>query len=811
MSGTGVVKAGYLIKCAKTTGKNWKKRYCVLTGNTLNYYVAHNNLATPKGNVLLVGDASVSLEDIRGTGGPQAYGFRLSTPFESILFVAMTNEDRASWMRAIEAAIELSNRSLRGYMLLLPNSLLSSTVRKFFVLHHDILTYHLDHEHTSIDQFSLKVTPQTDIKHDDVKHKIKLADSTGTKICKFQFEKRSEHEYPVWRDAIYAIRDRHIQVAKKAEQHVTQAIEESILRGKLMVRGANGQWGENMVAMTETEVVIRPMDPAQGPGEVYYITKDMAVRVVEGSRAPFTFEITTPKGVVQISCTSQQEMDHWIQTLQSFIPQPLIIDTSDVLYRAALSKIAEDVFYEVQYLEQKPLGLVMQKVDEWAIAMDFKGYDAKVTGVLPGSALTSVNDELIMFDDYFSTISRLKDWKPPLKLTFRKAPEKHGYLNKRSAAARGGPPSWKRRFFVLGEGKMSIFANETMVADTRVDLPLQHATVSLVHSSEYDKFFCFRLQVDMINMVLQAGSLEEMLDWAATLYHAIAMANGGKHILDFERKRQQDEAERQAAFMAAQWGPEYAHIAAAINDAMASENVAELQAAMEMAMQVGLGGDFLTFAQNCLSRFIEEQNLRDNDARLFQETSAPNEDQLRLQEEAASMDARFGLASDGNDEDDDAGMIVSPGAIAMRMSAGHRLSVRSGGGAGEGALDSSPELDQEEQLLVEKAKLVDPDAHLEAASELDLAKVFSFYIKVSDTGEKFINVMNFCTIWRMVTGERGNLMQEMQMFNRFDTQKNGFLTESDFVYGWIQHANDTGSQKLLKKLKFFVGDDNVML
>jgi len=305
-------------------------------------------------------------------------------------------------------------------------------------------------------------------------------------------------------------------------------------------------------------------------------------------------------------------------------------------------------------------------------------------------------------------------------------------------------------------------------------------------------------------MVLQASTLEEMLDWAATLYHAIAMANGGKHILDFERRRQQEEADRQAAFLAAQWGPEYAHIATALNDAMVSENIADLQAALQTAFEAGLSGEFLTFAQTCLMRLTEEQHLRDNDVLLFQQTSAPNADQLRLQEEAAMMDSRFGLATEDANDEEDEGHIVSPGAMAMRMSAHNRQSLS------RADLDSSPELDQQEKLLMEKAK--DPDEHLEAASELDLAKVFSFYVKTSDGGEKFINVMNFCTIWRMVTAEKGNLMVEMQMFNKFDTQKNGYLTESDFVYGWIQHAHDSGSNKLLKKIKLFVGDgDNVML
>lgn len=805
----GVVKAGYLIKCAKMTGKNWKKRYCILTGNTLNYYTHHTNITSPKGNVLLVGDASVAIEDVRGTGGPQAFGFRLSTPFESILFVAMSNEDRSSWMRAIDAAIELSNRSLRGYMLLLPNSLLTSTVRKFFVLHHDVLTYHLDHEHTSVDQFSIKINPQTEIKHDDIKHKIKMQDSKGTKICKLQFEKRSEHEYPIWRDAIYAIRDRFVQIAKKAQEHVAHAIEESIIRGKLMVRGANGQWVESIVALTETEIVIRPMDPAFGPGEVHYITKDTSIRLLESSKYPNTFELTTSKDILQIVAHSANEADQWITTIRGLVPKPVLLDTSDVLYRAALTKIPLDVFYEVQYNEAKPLGLVMQKVEEWALAMDFKGYDAKVTGVVPGSVLTSVNDELVMFDDYFSTIGRLKDWKPPLKLTFRKAPEKHGYLNKRSATTKDGQASWKKRFFVLGEGKLSIFASETMVQDTKVDLPLQNASVALVHSSEYDKFFCFRVQIDMISLVLQASSLEEMLDWAAMLYHAIAVANGGKHIIEYEKRRQEEEAARIAAFMASQFGEEYMYIATALNDAMANNSIEELQVALETAYSVGLtGGEFIQFSQQFLQRLMEEQAVSQNDYMMFQQTSAPSADQLRLQEEAARMDASFGLVQDGNDDDDDeGGSAMSPGAVAMRMSAHKRHSLK---GFNAEAMDESPELDQQEQQLLQKAHQ-DPDELLECASESDLAKVFSFYIKVTDQGEKFINVMNFCTIWRMVTGEKGNLMVEMQMFNKFDTQKNGYLTESDFVYGWISHANECSSNKLLKKLRFFVKDDNVML
>ena len=129
------VKKGWLMKCSKASGKNWRKRYFVLTGNTMNYYVSNKKLDVPKGNVLIVGDGVVKVEDGIQTKGAktdrQYYGFRFTTPFESILFLSISADDRASWMRALEAAVELSKRYLRGYMLKRTPALVNGSVRKF--------------------------------------------------------------------------------------------------------------------------------------------------------------------------------------------------------------------------------------------------------------------------------------------------------------------------------------------------------------------------------------------------------------------------------------------------------------------------------------------------------------------------------------------------------------------------------------------------------------------------------------------------------------------------------------------------------
>ena len=48
-------------------------------------------------------------------------------------------------------------------------------------------------------------------------------------------------------------------------------------------------------------------------------------------------------------------------------------------------------------------------------------------------------------------------------------------------------------------------------------------------------------------MVLQGLDLSDMLDWAATLSHAIALASGGQYVLDYEAQKAQTELELQAA------------------------------------------------------------------------------------------------------------------------------------------------------------------------------------------------------------------------------------------------------------------------
>ena len=56
----------------------------------------------------------------------------------------------------------------------------------------------------------------------------------------------------------------------------------------------------------------------------------------------------------------------------------------------------------------------------------------------------------------------------------------------------------------------------------------------------------------------------------------------------------------------------------------------------------------------------------------------------------------------------------------------------------------------------------------------------------------FINAMQFSSIWRLITGEKGNLFKEMQMYKRFDVDNHGALSEEVFhlfcnIYFLLKH------------------------
>lgn len=96
----------------------------------------------------------------------------------------------------------------------------------------------------------------------------------------------------------------------------------------------------------------------------------------------------------------------------------------------------------------------------------------------------------------------------------------------------------------MTEGRLYFQDNDSADAKIKGEIMLMGASVSLVPPEEIGRYFCFRVLSGVLDLVLQAKDINEMVDWASTLYHAIAVANGGGYIVAHELARVKADAER---------------------------------------------------------------------------------------------------------------------------------------------------------------------------------------------------------------------------------------------------------------------------
>jgi hypothetical protein len=357
---------------------------------------------------------------------------------------------------------------------------------------------------------------------------------------------QNNHEYKIWKDGISEILNKFAAVEKATVERLENAYENATKRGKLRMRPLKGGevWDEYYFVLTATELLVMEKNPENQMVVIDLYEIHPNCSVFETNLGHYAFELVTSKKVLHVMSDSRESTAAWIHAIRTSIAnsQPEI---DDPLLQAALVRMEEDVFYDVSFHEDKPLGVVLERSGEWAIV---KLSNFRETGVSIGSALTSINGESCILKSYSHTIEKLKNWKPPLHLGFRRAPKKTGYLVKLSRQRRGNTQkNWKERFFVLEEGRLVYKESNSPDSPTKGDVPLMGSAVSLMSSTETGKFFCFRVVSGVTSLVMQAMTMDDMMDWASTLYHAIAIANGGAHILSIERKRVEEEQARQKA------------------------------------------------------------------------------------------------------------------------------------------------------------------------------------------------------------------------------------------------------------------------
>ena len=826
------LKSGYLVKCAKESARNWRRRFFVLNGNTLSYYMDHKTLNSVKGDILLVSDSVVRDEVCED----YEYSFRVVTPFESLLLAARTREERDAWKGMIQAAIEYSQCSLRGYMLKRTKGFLASSVRKFFVFHGGLLTYHQDHEHTATIQYQMKINAETKLVCNDAKLKLFLYEPKVTEPLIIQFDERNANDYFTWRDALSTNIQKFQEALKEDNKANETVLKNAILASPLGHRPTKGgdQWPLYNSALTNNEFIVLEKvgstitNGVQKITERYLLHPDCCVR--ETKLKEFAFELVTSKMIIHVCATSKPEMDTWISAIKDVISKSEI-DRNETLLRAAIEKIAYDVFYEVCIEEYKPLGINLDKAAEWAMVKKSIFAD---TGVKVGSALHAINGDVVMFQKYDNVMKHLRGWVtgallPPLTLCFRMAPEKTGYLMKKSTVA--NVPTWKARYCVLGEGRFTLKESEDIHAKIRGEIPLNGASISLMSTQETGKYFCFRILVGVYELILQAADLKDVMDWAATIYHAIAIANGGGHIIPYENARIRAEEERLAALKHQKIEEENRHVVEMISRAIEFNDISGLKKALEIAHQLGIVGELIDYANERLRQMLEDEEsmqIHDNQFESEMLTEDPSLGEMVGADFSDMMshdisDAGYeGAADTGEDEHDPNSATVS--REAMRRLSLKQTNVRNIGQTN--ALNAnisglSVEDDDYDEMMalalaggysgaqygMDEAAIEESIyANIDPASDGELRKLFRFFVK-ADIEQ--INVMQFCTIWRLVTGEKGNLHKEMQMFHRFDKDNSAAVNEDEFVAGWINYTTEIQDDTLLRRVKQLVSGDQI--
>lgn len=223
-----VVQAGYLKKLATQSGRNWKKRYIVLTSFTVAYYETEkqfSNNVKSKGEVLITSDAVINIVQTPGEG----FGFKFSNKTESITFAAINDEERKKWMQQIKTVI-LKNKSFLksssfNFLNKLPSTMTpeklfsipakvakSYEVKKFLLLSKDNLYCfkEINSSNNIFIEWELKLNPDVQfyvIYRNSEEENVHFLYLIGTKrenqAFAFAFRGNGAYEFNVWKDAIY--------------------------------------------------------------------------------------------------------------------------------------------------------------------------------------------------------------------------------------------------------------------------------------------------------------------------------------------------------------------------------------------------------------------------------------------------------------------------------------------------------------------------------------------------------------------------------------------------------------------------------
>ena len=195
----------------------------------------------------------------------------------------------------------------------------------------------------------------------------------------------------------------------------------------------------------------------------------------------------------------------------------------DYILHMAHGKISDEQDYHVIYPTQRPLGIVLSQVGQWAIVK----WAPAESDVEPGSVLTAVNHKHVLLERYTLAMREIVQATWPLQLSFRRAPHAQGVLKKRPRSASN--KQWRPRWFELKQGVLRYYSKEG--GELKGVFELEDARVHWLKAEEGERQGIL-LTRPGDQLRVQPKLHSELTEWAeAILCRHLANGGAGDHDL----------------------------------------------------------------------------------------------------------------------------------------------------------------------------------------------------------------------------------------------------------------------------------------
>jgi myosin heavy subunit len=273
------------------------------------------------------------------------------------------------------------------------------------------------------------------------------------------------------------------------------------------------------------------------------ITKDSTVYPT--SLSPYSFQVVTPYLVMHLDSTKKEETNAWIRALQDLIHSSTVGHLPGEIVKAAKKACVGAEMYSVTYGAdgtRQPLKLKLKpKTKRWALVTQA----AKGSEITVGSVLAKVNDRSVHEEGYHHIVNLLRQWQPPLTLTFRRAPTAYGFMRQQTPNTH----KWKLRYLSVECGALQVYSTKDggeELETLKGFMDLEGACVRVIPSNEKGiggKDNCFMLVGGTGKLIFHAKDKTELHRWTSVLIYACSCSNGGEVVLDALAEAE-EEAER---------------------------------------------------------------------------------------------------------------------------------------------------------------------------------------------------------------------------------------------------------------------------